>query len=303
MNRDAGALPPSAFRATSRYDDVWAHEQVICPYCASPLGEEMESCAGCGRRLVQRRYRYARESSNQVILWVLTLATAFLYLILLLADLIQGNGLPILVLHAFLGLVFFGLSIGLYVRQFWAWAASIPLLMVTLFLGLLRLIGIDTSMLLPARLEEMAQPVVTSALLQALISLAYALLLVAQAGALLSAVIFAGPDFSRRQERLVARLERGLVNAHDYYVAGRRYAGQGMWASAVLHWQRAAVHAPANWRYLLALAGGYAELRFFERSLDVLQSAAAVATGSAAEEVERLRREVLQRQLGDGRKE
>ena len=175
--------------------------------------------------------RYAHESTSQVTLWVLTLATGFLYVILLLADLIQENGLPILVLHAFLGLVFFGLSVGLYMRFFWAWAASIPLLMVTLFLGLL---------------ELMVQPVVTSALLQSLISVNYLLLLVAQAGALLVAIIFAGPDFSRSQERMVARLERGLVNAHDYYVAGRRYAAQGMWAKAVLHWQRAAAQAPTN---------------------------------------------------------
>ena len=104
--------------------------------------------------------------------------------------------------------------------------------MVTLFLGLLEPMPV--------------QPVVTSALLQSLISVNYLLLLVAQAGALLVAIIFAGPDFSRSQERMVARLERGLVNAHDYYVAGRRYAAQGMWAKAVLHWQRAAAQAPTN---------------------------------------------------------
>ena len=231
MNGEAGAVSPPGFRATSRFDDVWAREQDICPYCASPVDGATESCAGCGRRLVHSRYRYARESTSQVTLWVLTLASGFLYVILLLADLIQENGLPILVLHAFLGLVFFGLSVGLYMRFFWAWAASIPLLMVTLFLGLL---------------ELMVQPVVTSALLQSLISVNYLLLLVAQAGALLVAIIFAGPDFSRSQERMVARLERGLVNAHDYYVAGRRYAAQGMWAKAVLHWQRAAAQAPTN---------------------------------------------------------
>ena len=297
MNGEAGAVSPPGFRATSRFDDVWAREQDICPYCASPVDGATESCAGCGRRLVHSRYRYARESTSQVTLWVLTLASGFLYVILLLADLIQENGLPILVLHAFLGLVFFGLSAGLYMRFFWAWAASIPLLMVTLFLGLLRVIGIDTTVFLPDRLELMVQPVVTSALLQSLISVIYLLLLVAQAGALLVAIIFAGPDFSRRQERMVARLERGLVNANDYYVAGRRYVAQGMWATAVLHWQRAAAQAPTNWHVLRALGEGYAELGFFERSLDVLQSAAAVSTDDAKDGVERLRDAVMQRRL------
>lgn len=302
MNGEAGAIPPPEFRATSRYDDVWAREEDVCPFCASPVDQETQSCAVCGRRLVQRSYLYARESSSQVTLWILTLSTSFLYFVLLLADLIQGNGLAALALHAFLGLVYFGLSLALYRRLFWAWATTIPLLMVTLFLGLLRVLGIDMTVLLPDRLEQMAQPVVTGALLQTLISAAYVLLLVAQAGALLVATIFAGPDFSRRQVRLAARLERGLVNANDYYVAGRRYAAQEMWATAVLHWQRAAAHAPANWRYLLALAEGYAELGFFERSLDVLQSAAAAATGVAADDVEQLRCQILRRQQNERNK-
>jgi hypothetical protein len=38
-------------------------------------------------------------------------------------------------------------------------------------------------------------------------------------------------------------------------------------------------------------------LGFFERSLDVLQSASAVATGSAVEDVKELRRLIEQRQL------
>jgi hypothetical protein len=281
----------------SRYDDVWARDQDICAYCAALLPEDAQRCPGCGRRLLLSHYLYAEESTNQVTLWVLVAATGFLYLTLLLADLLQRNSLPIMALHAFLGLLFLGLSAGLYLRYFWAWAASIPLLMVTLFLGLLRLLGIDTTVLLPAQLEQLAPPVVSSAVLQTVISAAYTLLLVAQAGALLSAIIFAGPDFSRTQQRLVARLERRLANAMDYYVAGRRYARQGMWATAVLHWQRAAAQAPTNWRFLLALAEGYAELGFFERSLDVLQSASAVATGSAVEDVKELRRLIEQRQL------
>lgn len=61
-------------------------------------------------------------------------------------------------------------------------------------------------------------------------------------------------------------------------------------------------HAPANWRYLLALAEGYAELGFFERSLDVLQSAAAAATGVAAGDVEQLRRQILRRQQNERNK-
>ncbi|MDT8304475.1 MAG: hypothetical protein RRC07_00955 [Anaerolineae bacterium] len=291
MNPQTGGLPTTSpgYRAESRYDDVWAGDEVICAFCAAPVIPARVRCSGCDQKLRRATFRYAQPSSNVIVLWVLVAASGFLYLILVLGDLLQGSGLPLATVHVFVGLVFLTLSAGIYLRQFWAWAASIPILLLTLLLSLLQVIGVDASVLLPQRLEDVSVATLNTAFLQSLISLLYTLLLVAQGGALVWALLIGGPDFARDPVQIVARLERGLVNAADYYTVGRRYAQQGMWATAVLHWQRAAALAPHSGRYLLVLAEGYARLGFFERSADVLQSIGTRATGDVASGAERLR--------------
>lgn len=294
VDASGGPLTQPGYQIGSRYDDVWAHDEEMCAFCAAPYQPAAPRCPGCGRNLLQTRFAYATASSHSVILWVLTASSGFLYLILILADVIQGNGTGLILIHLLLGILFLTLTAGIYARQFWAWAASIPLLMVALFLNLLNVIGVDTTVLVPGRLEEMAGPVLASSFLQSVISLLYFLLLVAQAGALLWAAVFVAADFSRRSEPALARLDRHLVNAFDYFTAARRHAQEGRWASAILHWQRAAAQEPANWRYQLALAEAYAQLGFTSRSNDVLQSASALAGSAGAAEVAQVRRRLAQ---------
>lgn len=292
MDVQAGSIPPPPpYRAVSRYDDVWTTEEEICAYCATPVASAGARCPGCGQRLEQHRFLYDTPSSNYVTLWVMIAGSGFLYLILVMGDILQGSPLPLAAIHFFLGMLFLFLSAAIYLRQFWAWAASIPILLVTLFLSFIRVIGVDTTILVPGRLEEVSQASLNTSFLQSLVTLGYVLLLTAQGGALLWAIFLSSPDFTRRTGRLVARLESGLVNAADYYTTGNRYAKHGAWATAILHWQRAAAAAPHNWRYLLALAQGYAELGFFERSADVLQSAERIAPRHVDVEVERLRQQ------------
>jgi tetratricopeptide (TPR) repeat protein len=278
------------YQSGSRYDDVWSREEGICAFCATRVAGSEQHCGGCGRNLTRRSFSYATASSNHVILWVLTSASGFLYLILILADLIQGNSIGLILIHALLGLLFLAVSAGIYLRLFWAWAASIPLLLLTLFLNILQVTSVGTSVIVPAQLEEMSQPALAGSFLQSMISLLYFLLLVAQAGALFWAAVFVPSDFSRRSEPAVARLDRNLANAADYFAAGRRHAQHARWANAVLHWQRAAARAPYNWRYQLALAEAYLQLGFFERSADVLQSATKLAGDAGAADVEQLQR-------------
>ena len=297
----AGPSPSSpGYQASSRYDDVWAREDDICAYCGAPVASARSRCDGCGRRLERRGFLYDSPSTNLVILWVLTAASGFLYLILVLGDVIQDSDLGLILVHALLGLIFLVLSAAIYLREFWAWAASIPILLITLFLSFLRVIGVDTTVNLITRLEEASQATLGGSFLQSLIVVLYGLLLIAQGGALLAAIFLVAPDFSRRATPLLARLDRGLVNAADYFSVGRRYAKRGMWATAILHWQRAAAQAPHNWRYLLALAEGYARLGFFERSVDVLQSAEACAPRHAKLDVKRFRQRLAQQVAGSG---
>ena len=97
---------------------------------------------------------------------------------------------------------------------------------------------------------------------------------VAVAGVTLFYAIFrAGPEFDRVKEHLVARTKKGLHTAVDYHMVARRLSGNGMWASAVLHWQRATAIEPYNIVYQRQLAKAYLHLGFLERGLDILEYA------------------------------
>jgi lipopolysaccharide biosynthesis regulator YciM len=75
-------------------------------------------------------------------------------------------------------------------------------------------------------------------------------------------------------------LTKGPTSAADFNAAATQLARNGLWATAVLHWQNAAAKAPQNIAYQESLGKAYAHLGFYERSLDVLQSAYQ-RTGSA----------------------
>jgi tetratricopeptide (TPR) repeat protein len=87
----------------------------------------------------------------------------------------------------------------------------------------------------------------------------------------------AGPEFERIAVRRVAQLNRGLSDASQFYAAGRDYEEKGKQASAVLHFQKAAALDPTQLYYQRALGSSYAKLGYYQRSLNVLESALDVA--------------------------
>jgi tetratricopeptide (TPR) repeat protein len=68
-----------------------------------------------------------------------------------------------------------------------------------------------------------------------------------------------------------------------------------MWANAVLHFRRAAALEPTQTYYLSALGNGYARLGYYQRSLDVLESAYQLANDEQ-------RREELAVMIGEVRR-
>jgi tetratricopeptide (TPR) repeat protein len=91
--------------------------------------------------------------------------------------------------------------------------------------------------------------------------------------ALFYGIFKAGPEFERKETRLAASVAKGRHTAPDYHNIARRLSDKGMWASAILHWQRAAAQEPGQVAYQKQLGLAYAQLGFYERSRDVLQSA------------------------------
>lgn len=268
--------------AGSRFDDVWNRNTDICAYCAGEVGADDENCPGCKRNLIDWRYSYPKASSNLHILWVMLAGLSQLFLINVLADLATQAGWATIILHAFLGFVFGGLAAGIYFRRFWAYVTTIVVLIVLLFLislGVLTLI----EQLLPTP-SNPVEAIISGPFAQGLADLLRWMQMGALGLSLVWAIFLTGPDFERVRSKRLAGVLRGLAEAYDYDLTARRQAREGMWASAVLHWQRAAVRAPYNGRYLERLAGAYARLGFAERSLDALASARKLALDAAAQE-------------------
>lgn len=265
-----------------RFDDVWNHDSDICAYCASEVAANDRTCRGCKRPLLFWHYTHPKASSHLHIFWVMLAGVGQLFFINVLADVATQGGWPQMILHAFLCLVFLGLAAGVYYRQFWAYATTTVVLLVLLFLislGVLTLV----EQIMPAPANPV-EAMISEPLAQGLADLLRWLQMGALGLSLVWAIFLVGPDFERVQARRLAHVNRGLVEAFDFDLAARQLARKGQWASAVLHWQRAAVRAPYSGRYLERLAGAYALLGFVERSQDTLASARKLAPDAAAEE-------------------
>ncbi len=115
-------------------------------------------------------------------------------------------------------------------------------------------------------------------LLQSLLSVGQILQYAAVTIALLYGIFKIGPDFERVQSRHVAQVDKGINDASGYYAIGRKYADRRMWATAILHWQRAAANEPGRAYYQRVLGEAYARLGFYQRSIDVLESALSITT-------------------------
>jgi len=166
-----------------------------------------------------------------------------------------------------------GLAFGIGWRQTWAHLITIYLLIAVILFSLLRWV-------LPANLEMLGVADLDPAIQQFVLPLTSGMgetIRVAIVGgavlALFYAIFMAGADFDRVARRQVAGLTKGPTSAADFNAAAQRLAKQGLWATAILHWQNAAAKAPRHVAYQESLGRAYATLRFYERSLGTLQAA------------------------------
>ncbi len=257
------------FVAETQYDDIWSQNVDICGYCAYEVGLDDRRCPRCNHHLIVKQYQYARESSSLASYWVLLFAISqFLDMVIL-----QSYAL------AFFNVVmvglFFGLAVGIYFRQYWAFISSLVLLIAVIMAGLLvLLVPVDLSALNLAQYDiSIARYVggVTSGfhLAVRMVRLFTAVL------ALLFAIFKVSSDFEHTRKRQLAVLTRGLKTGTDYHMAARQLAQAGLWATAVLHWQRASALEAHRTIYQRDLGRAYAHLGFTQRATDVLQSALA----------------------------
>ena len=273
--------PATGYQATSSFDDVWSRVDEICAYCAQKLAYDDNRCSRCRRNLIARRYRYAKPSTNLHVFWVLLLGLGQIYLLHAIYDVVVERNLVAAVLHVFSMAVFFGLAGGVYFRQYWAHVSAIFILGTILFVSVV-------TFLVPVDLTALGLEAFDPAIGSFLGSVAGGVSgflkvfeLTTATLALFFAVFMTSSDFDRIETRQVAAVGRGLETAGDYHVAASKLARADLWASAVLHWQRAVAKEPHQVSYQHHLGQAYTRLGFYERGLDVLQSAYAQASHPA----------------------
>ena len=280
---DLQTIPAINYENKSAYHDVWEKETDICAYCAQEIEYDQTHCPNCKRKLTAFHFRYPNSSADLIVYFVLIVGTAQLYFIQALIDLIIQEPLIVVIWHIFLFLVLLGLSAGIAFRQFWAYSVSIYIL-ILIFLsmvfdittGLAAMDLIETQIGL-AYFESMADNGLIT-----FISPALELLGPFQMLAILLALVYgifkAGPDFERVERKQLARVDKSLRDDSSFYTAGKIYAQEKMWASAVLHFQRAAANEPNRPYYHLATGEAYAQLGFNKRAKDAFSSARRLAT-------------------------
>lgn len=263
----------ASYQANESYQDIWTQAVPMCGYCAQELSPEDTRCPACKRNLMVSTFRYPNASSNLTVLWVLVLGVGQLFVLQVLYNILARHNLVTAVGSGLVAVFFVILAAGVHFRQNWAHLTAIYALSAVILVLLLR-------WALPADLEALGlaalDPAIQEFILPLTTGLGETLRVLILAGAVLAlfyAVFKAGPDFDRVTARQVATLTKGPKTAADFNAAATQLARNGMWATAVLHWQNAAAKAPEQLSYQESLGRAYAQLGFFERSLDVLQGA------------------------------
>lgn len=266
------------FVAKTQYDDVWSREENICAYCAAQVTREDEKCPQCKRRIIINRFRYATPSSNLVIFWVLLFGISLISLLHIFFSIVFLDSLLAALFNGLLTVLFTGFGVGAYFRQNWSFTITLIALIL---------------MLAVAIVQFFLPPAITNNLLVGFdASIANFLggvsggfggflrtfRLAAVAAALIHAIFLVAPDFAQVPVQHIAIIGKRMRTGADFHTTAKEAANAGLWATAVLHWQHAAAKEPTNLVYQRYLGQGYAQLGFYQRSLDVLQSARERAT-------------------------
>jgi tetratricopeptide (TPR) repeat protein len=265
-------------KSRSDYNDVWEQESDICAYCAYEIDFDDKKCPNCRRRLTARSFRYPLSSKELTMFWALLLAVAELFLFQAVLDVIVREPFAAVVWHSMLFVLIGVLAASVALRQLWAYPASIVVLLI---LFTVMLLGFMAGKPAEELIAEIAGEDLVSILsidldyvfMRSLLTFGDVLQFAAVTIALLYGILRIGPDFERVQIRYIARVDRGMSDAAAYFARGKLYAGQGMWATAILHWRRAAAKDPSRAYYQRVLGEAYARLGYYERSFDVLKSA------------------------------
>lgn len=274
------------YQTESDFNDIWTHAEDLnlCAFCAHELDEPPPlRCPQCHRKLYTSRFEYEKPSVNFHIYWVLVIALSQLFLVQVLLSALEDLPPERMWLQFLLIPTYFVLGILVALRQQWAFYLSLVVLALTIImLGLLPFVYEPLAAFMSIGFADTPVAGLTEGFARTIYMAVRALQVLGAVLALLFGLFVVMADFNRRKVWLLARLDRKLTGAGGLHLAATKAVNQGMWATAVLQWRKAIVLDPRRLLYYLHLAEAFAHLRFYERSLDVLQSAEKIVQSDQA---------------------
>ena len=256
------------FIQDSSYDDAWTSGKTLCAFCANPVSPDDTRCSQCKRALIGWRHRYPQATARLVNYLVVLSGLSLFFLIDFFLDISLQYSIGLIGLHGLLTMTLISMVLAAYNRLLWGhYGAMILAFFIILINGNLLYNQIQAS-----PFAEMDGDLNLGFLIAVSLGLKLIEALTALVVLALGAFVVA-PEFDRQQMRFTAQVERNLRDASQYHIMAGIMAREGMWATAILHWEHAAAHAPNHAQYQHKLGSAYARLGFYERSLDALQSA------------------------------
>lgn len=268
-------LPEANDPHKTKFQDAWSSSANLCAYCAQPVQRSDRRCPKCKRKMVGKepvfpnRTQYLQNwivfRSIGHVLFVLAIVSLYFVIaeyassgwivwedfkiIRLALGIILAVGLPIPI----------SLTIALNFRQIWAyWLVMLGIILVIL-------LTIGSAIWSP--------PVPLTGLFPTWQIILVSLFFIVYHVLNVYFAVMAGGDFQRQKQWRIAVADDRIKDPLVLDKAGKLFAQRGMWATAVLYWQRAVGRAPGNVAILRRLADGYARLGFAQRSLDTLRQA------------------------------
>ncbi len=260
-------VPKATDPYEDKFKDAWSSSANLCAYCATPVVRSDKRCPKCRRRMVGKEPVFPGRS-KYLLIWVAlrSINHSFSLLWFLLAGAALFELLPELppleryyLMSIVIGQILsIGFTVALFFRQRWAyWLAILGLLLMVMAVVSLAFLSIP---LTPTDGSGFFGILCIGPFI--MLELLYIYM-----------VIMSGGDFKHVKRWRIAAADDRIKDPLVLHKAGKMFAKQGRWATAVLYWQRAASRSPGNIAILLRLADGYAHLGFPARSRDTLQAA------------------------------
>ncbi len=249
---------PPAVTTAKKYNDVWSTTEDICAYCAQPVSQTDKRCPKCKRNLTTKVLRDPVPSKHyRILLTLFMVYNGFQYLGAIAIFLSTRSwATTIFVLIFAIPTTIF--TAGIYFRQAWAYWLLVAAQLLQIGSA------IFSSVILPAPPQLEIPP------LFLLICLSPFLLIQLF---IYYTIFMAGADFRKVKVRQIASVSDKIRDAAQYDRIAKKMAQKGLWASAVLNWQRAVGRTPGHAGYHLRLAKAYSKLSFHQRGLDSLAMA------------------------------